>query len=493
MSKILFVLSFLNLGILNSISELVAQKHDQNWVIGYDVQFGLHNNYIDFSQKPVKAISRESKLKFGLSLNVSFSDENGNFLFYSDGCRIFDSSNNLVENGDSINAGVVADAYYNYGYPINQGGLVLPSPNTKNEFDFITVLIESTKMYGGHPIKLLNHHIIIDKNNKLSVSIKNQTILQDTFSNSDLVACKHANGEDWWILLPKIQSNGYYIILLDKEGFHTKGIQNIGPIYNYVSDWSGQSVFSLDGTKYARYDRGNEISIFDFDRSSGILSNPVHMDIIDSADSLFIGCGLSFSPNSRYLYAASTLSIYQFDMLSTSILDSKLTVAQYDGFLDPFPSCFFLMQLAPDDKIYICSAYSNHNLHVITNPNQGGIACDVKQHSLSLPHNLIGALPFYPNYRLGKSSVGVIDTLKESKDDLVTLYPNPVVDQVTVEIKSNISDVEIILLDALGRKVFQKKLSDKKQFDISSLQASLYLYKIIHAGTIISSGKLIKL
>ncbi len=474
-------------------TSLFGQKYDQNWLIGYDEPNVIFNNYLDFSKSPVEAISRESKLKFALSLNVTFSDFDGNFLFYSDGCRIFDSENNLVINGDNINAGPVADAFYNEGYPINQGAIVIPTPGVKNEFEYLTLLIESVPMYGGHPVKLLNHHIKLDQNNKLLVTSKNVTILQDTFSNSDLVACKHGNGEDWWIFLPKIQSNGYYSLLLDKNGFHNKGIQHIGPLYDYSTDWSGQSVFSPDGTKYARYDRGNELAIFDFDRNSGLLSNPVHMNIIDSADSLYIACGLSFSPNSRYLYAASTLSIYQFDMQASSILDSKLTVAEYDGFQDPFASCFYLMQLAPNNKIYICSAYNNHYLHSIENPDLGGLACNVKQHSLQLPHNLIAAMPYFPNYRLGKSMVNVNDTLSNINNS-VELYPNPVIDKFSVNIKSNdLLDLEIVIFNPLGQKILTHKIVGSEEIDLSHFPTSWYLYNILKNGSVIKKGKVIKL
>ena len=78
------MLSGLALGNLN------AQKHDYNWVTGYEFNapdpFG--NMRIDFNYSPPKVVKENLKMNFQ-SCRGSFSDSSGNLLFYTNGIRIF--------------------------------------------------------------------------------------------------------------------------------------------------------------------------------------------------------------------------------------------------------------------------------------------------------------------------------------------------------------------------------------------------------------------
>lgn len=484
--------------------KLIAQKYDQNWILGYGVenQTELYADFIDFSIIPVSAVKRKSDLQFGLSFIASFSDKDGNFLFCSDGCKIYDSKNTLIENGDSINAGAVADIFCVEGYPSDQAGIVLPTPGKDNEYDFITYLIESTVAYGGHSVKLLNHHII-NENNTLKVTYKNNIIIQDTFSLSNLMACKHANGRDWWILVPKVQSNSYFTILLDSNGFHNLGLQSIGPVFNYLSDWDGQSVFSPNGQKYARYDRGNDLTIYDFDRCTGYLSNSLHKEIYDAADSFYMGCSIAYSSNSRFLYLSSGKKIYQFDMDENSIIESMTTVAEYDNFLNPYPTNFYLAQLAPDNKIYICSNNSTYSLHIIDKPDIKDTGCDVKQHSLSTPYYNIGALPFYPNYRLGALKGSPCDTLSNSIDKkdpnpIAIAYPNPASDKITLELMKSLQhgdNLDVSLIDISGKLLYSGKIPPYAyihQIDVKDLVPGMYCVLIRDKFKLLGTVKVVK-
>ena len=97
----------------------------------------------------------------------------------------------------------------------------------------------------------------------------------------------------------RYEGNGYYSLLLTPNGLSTPFYQQIGPYLQYNS--LGQSVFNPQGNKYANVDHINYLQIMDFDRCSGLFSNPVHIPILDSA----FASGAAFSPNGRYLYIAS--------------------------------------------------------------------------------------------------------------------------------------------------------------------------------------------
>ena len=144
--------------------------------------------------------------------------------------------------------------------------------------------------------------------------------------------------------------------------------QCIGHEWNWI-EGSGQAVFSPDGTKYARFQPNNNLNIFDFDRCAGELSNPVIIPF--SPDTIF-RAGVSFSPNSRFLYAHAYTKLYQFDMQATDVPASQLLIDEYDGVADPFPTRFYMGQLALDNKIYISSAGTHEHLHVIHSPDSLG-------------------------------------------------------------------------------------------------------------------------
>ena len=109
-------------------------------------------------------------------------------------------------------------------------------------------------------------------NEQGEVILRKELILHDTLGAGKLSACKHANGRDWWIIVPEWNSNRYYRYLLTPEGIDTVGMQEVGePTINGL----GQALFSPDGTKHVRFsglsiELGEWISIYDFDRCTGL-------------------------------------------------------------------------------------------------------------------------------------------------------------------------------------------------------------------------------
>lgn len=65
-----------------------------------------------------------------------------------------------------------------------------------------------------------------------------------------LSACKHANGKDWWVIVLEYNTNKYHRYLLNKDGIKEIGVQAVG---DKDANGVGISVFSPDGTKYARH------------------------------------------------------------------------------------------------------------------------------------------------------------------------------------------------------------------------------------------------
>lgn len=90
-----------------------------------------------------------------------------------------------------------------------------------------------------------------------------------------MMACKHANGRDWWLLKQARGVNRIFKFLFTQDSVYNYGIQTFAePIFS-TNDLQGQSMFNEQGTQYASTCEWTEkVFVADFDRCQGILSNP---------------------------------------------------------------------------------------------------------------------------------------------------------------------------------------------------------------------------
>ncbi len=443
-----------------------SQKFDYVWLYGYNTSAtsptGIIGSVGNFSHSPINFQPSPLRLRLASSSAV-ISDADGNLLFYTNGCAIANQRHEIMLNGEGLNPGQVHQAQCDFGYTAGpQSSLILPLPQT----DSVYVLLHKGIVYVNQPVftvltDKLYYSIINMSTDAGTVIEKNQIIIQDTLSYGELTAVKHANGNDWWVITAERHSNRYYTNLLTADGFETPWLQQAG---NVTSAYGGQAVFSPDGTKYIRYSPADGVFIFDFDRSTGDLGNFQHIAINDSA---FVG-GAAVSPNSRYLYIPSEYRIYQFDLWATDIAASRITVAEYDGFLSPYQTTFFQAQLAPDCKIYINTFAAVTVLHVIHYPDEHGLACEVEQHGVSLPYYHLRSMPNFPNYRLGPLMPGeppappcvpVVSVREEwqTKTGGPRIFPNPAQSYFTMA--TDAPATLLRLYDGMGRQVLAQRLA----------------------------------
>lgn len=398
-----------------------AQKHDYQWLFGGDVNVGLI--LLDFNFDPPSVFLIENPpLEFDLT-NASISDSAGNLLFYTNGIVVANAQHQIMENGDSLNPGPIAWAWHEQGNIVQQGALFLPLPNNERYYYlFHTKRDNADALFPGPHISTLYYSLIDTWGDQGlgSVIEKNVVLVLDTLGKGNINTAKHANGRDWWILVPEYDKYSYHQLLLDLEGIHYKGIISVPPVEGYGQPASGFATFSPDGTKYARHDlrgfpAGHFVRLYDFDRCTGELSKQVHLPLSDTAG---VG-GLAFSPDSRYLYVTSQELVYQFDLVAPDVEATKTIVAVTDGYRDTlpngipwfFPSTFSGATLGPDGRVYIHAAGSARHLHVIQYPNKGGEACEVRQHSIKFPASSYRTIPNVPHYRLGPLDGSPCDTL----------------------------------------------------------------------------------
>lgn len=474
-----------------STATLAQRKHDYNWIFGNgpsnpELHYG--GVLMDFNVDSVALSYFETDVTFSWD-KASISDRAGNLIAYTNGCQVQNRNYELMENGDNINEGPIQAQYCaepTGAYVNEQGALFLPVPGSDSLYALFHLRVWATL----HIVKDFLYTVIdASSNNGLGkVIVKNQPLLSDTLT-SMVTATRHANGRDWWIVVQENYRNSnippgangqYHFFLFDPQGVHYQGEQQVGKLFTARS-WVGQSCFSPDGSRYAIGNIHNGVNLFDFDRCTGELSNPGHLDL--KADSV-VAMGLAFSPNSRYLYVTTGLWILQYDMEANDVEASKVNVAEYDGFLSQLPTTFYHLALGPNGKIYGSSHFGTDVLHIIHQPDESGLACAVEQHGLKMPAYHAYTMPNSPHYRTYDVPGSVCDSLGIDAPVVSVFAPN-VVGKFDAQIFPNPSRGQISwtgwegealtlrVFNALGQQVAERN-SAINGADLSNLPSGVY-------------------
>jgi hypothetical protein len=484
-----------------------GQKYDARWLLGqFSETRNTHpltsgNITMNFNASPVNIYYEYKPIDFYVTDASICEPTTGRTLFYTNGIYIADSTDNMMQNGDSINCcNRHWDFGVNFGYALLQGAIILPSPANNYEFYLFHMQFDC-EIINGHNA-CFGHEMLYSKidmrlnNGKGRVVLKNQLLTAANFNYGMVNACKHANGRDWWVLTQDFYTHKYYRYLLTPNGIQNLGTQQTEGLYSASYAAGGVACFSPDGTKYANFDGQRGFRVYDFDRCTGSLSL-AHRYPIDT--NYYVG-SVAFSPNSRYLYGIHYNKIYQIDMQNYAID----TVAYYDGFTyHAFPNStdevhFAASQLAPDGKIYINTWETGHYLHTIENPNAAGAACDVRQHSVRLPAvNQVG-MPNFPYYRLGALAGSPCDTLTSVGESplsgdlgVLRVFPNPVHSELFLECKG-FQNKKIIITDVLGRPQKVVPLQNETTtVNIQNLANGIYYVSLYDENGLVYSRKLV--
>ena len=482
---------------LLTTSTQAQNKYDYQWVFGQ--RPGIR---FDFNQNPVKIDTLNLSRVFS-SANAGICNEEGELQFYSNRCYINNHEHELMENGDSISLdsllGFCGTDGMSGANVVTQTILALPVPDHPDEYLLFyhgLRLVQIDSQWIFIPTLLFSAQVDMRINNGLGAAVsKNDTLLNAPMAVGYIQAVQHANGNDWWIMIPEYASNCYFRFLLTSEGLIGPFKQCIGIPWD-SRDQSGQAVFSPDGNRYARYNPFNGLHLFDFDRCRGLLSNHQFFEPIVVDSSYSGGTGLAFSPNSQFLYVMTTLEVFQYDTQASDIENSKIQVGEYDGFANPWPVIYAFSMLAPDDKIYIAAGSSTYNLSVINQPDSAGLACGFVPHGIDLPtFNFVG-LPNFPHFRTGVSSE-VCDTLFTTttaifQEEVLEVWPNPASQRVNVRFESFQAAARIEIFDLHGRLVKTAILSKStSEINLMKLNGGMYFYRIHRERKLVKTGKII--
>lgn len=305
----------------------------------------------------------------------------GNLLFSTDGVNVWDrNSTQMPFNISSL--GAPPSSFW-----APMPALIVPMPGQSKKYYIFTT--------GG---KL--SYTVIDmalRGGLGDVSAHPTTLLQDTCAR--ITGTFIAGNTGTWVVIHTLFSNAFYAYPVTQAGIGTPVISfqgdtdNLGAQLKMSPD--GSMICALLGNKGYPYYSSNT-QLFRFNNSTGVVSPPFFTD--HNYNSYF--AGLTFSPNSRLLYAATSSDtfIYQYDLYAGSdsaILASKYRIGTPYHSNDNFN--INAMQIASDQKIYLSLglAYASPWLDAIDNPNVYGSGCGYHQHAAAAYGLPNGSLPVF--------------------------------------------------------------------------------------------------
>lgn len=384
--RLLFFAIFLFFGYTASFSQ-------NEWNIW---NFGI-NAGLDFATSPPTVIpSPYGIVTTGLGTtegSAGISDGNGNSLFFTDGINVWDASNNIMSNGTGL-----------MGNPSSsQCAIIVPKPGTYNSVfkRFDTYFLFTVDAYASDPLTsnygVRYSEVDMTANGGLGAITANKNIhLFGTETTERITSSIHSNLCDYWVIGKDAGTDAFYSYKVDENGVNmTPVISNTGPV---SSSNCGQLKTSSDNTLIGMADCSDGFFLFDFDNSTGILAFK-YSDLVSSAYSV------EFSPDATKLYGSAqfggTNGIYQYD--ATAANQGAFTASKQGVGGGSYPS--WGIQLAPDNKIYVCHWEYNPwgtpliltALSSIDNPNLSGTACNFNYQSVNLaPGENSLALPNFP-------------------------------------------------------------------------------------------------
>jgi hypothetical protein len=172
------------------------------------------------------------KSKNGGSYNSVVSNSDGSLRFLSNGCAIFDREFKIIQYGDTLNLGYVWNSYCGkIGSNIfSESILILPVPRDTNHFVAFHTKAEDQYIFDSISLplrQLFYSKISQSKEHVLGEVIKKRVLVKEDTFYQGIYAVRHANGEDWWVVLPQLLTLGFQRLLLTSKGVQYVGEQNI--------------------------------------------------------------------------------------------------------------------------------------------------------------------------------------------------------------------------------------------------------------------------
>lgn len=396
-----------------------AQLEADNWV------FSTLYQYVNFNKatQPVLLANPGQACEAA----TTYSDRNGQLLFYSDGAALFNRNFLLSPSTDNnaIVNGIPGELLYSSIGSYTQEALAVPFP----EHDSLYLLFH---IYYGFTNNLKSEllYSVINMNmdsgrGGVDMVQRNIPLLGSLFNGTNvlfkLTAILHCNKKDIWIVGHLANSDKYFAFLITANGVNPTPVYSTGnfiPSMNFPDSINhpmlgGCIKVSPSGNRIAAaYKSLDFIELGDFDSQTGMVSNVKKIVAAPPpSDTIYYPIyihrfhygpdGVEFSPSGNKLYVSSNYEVmttnsyftgflYQFD----ASLPSEAQVQNSRYFIDSIVNYRAgAIQLANNGKMYINFEGS---LSEIADPENAGGSCNYTPLSILVTNqSFTRPLPIY--------------------------------------------------------------------------------------------------
>ncbi len=361
---------------------LWGQGEASNWYFGNNAGLQFNNN------GSVTALEGGQLETFEGCATIS--DIYGELLFYTDGITVYDQRNEIMLNGTGL-----------YGDPSStQSALIVPAPEDTNLYYIFTV---DTSVGPDDPDFGLNYSIVnITENNGYGAVVeKNINILRDCTEKISAVLKDCADNSIWVLTLGPENGvggvfNTFFAFEVSPTGVDPNPVRTTFSTLS-IEDPRGYLKLSADGTKIVSANVVDGAFLYDFDASTGIVTNQQELEISSPGR---LSYGVEFSPSGEFLYVHSygvpekekgnISKLIQFDLGADDISASGFII-------DESPIFRGALQLGNNGKIYrtITKNYFDGTqfLGVIENPNERGYGSTYRHNAIELEGEAMQGLP----------------------------------------------------------------------------------------------------
>ena len=366
-----------------------AQRQAANWYFGdfSGINFDNNNNVNAVSDGAMSTIEG----------CTTISNEFGILQMYTDGTFVYNRNHDLMLNGSGLKGDQSS----------SQSAIIVPKPEDSNIYYIFTV----GSSQGTLGLNFSEVDMTLDNGLGGVTSNKNVNLLSSCAEKVSAVLKDCQTGNIWVVAFSNAAGNSasqmrtFHAFEVTPLGVNINGIPST-QTHSPISELRGNMKFSPDGTKLASANISGGLYLYDFDLTTGIVSNAQQLPINSSSEKPY---GVEFSPNNQLLYAASSndyfntsnqsdnnnpanhlSTLVQFDLTAMDIIGSQVILDQTTLYRSS-------LQLGPDGKIYrsMSATYSQGlpSLSVIDSPNIVGLGCNYQQSAIPLTSNSRQGLP----------------------------------------------------------------------------------------------------
>ncbi len=354
-----------------------GQLQNNNWIFGYGAR-------VNFSG-PIPIGSSNAAINSNESTASVSDPTTGQLLFYTDGRKVWNANNQVMPNGANLLGG-----FYN---SCTQGALIVPFPEDSKRYYLFT--LDELEIDPNNPVPDdgLRYSVVDMTLNgglgDVQVATINTPLATDL--TEKLIVIRSTEIQGFWVIAHKKNANEFLAWKIDACGVSAQPVvSTVGSIFVSVpigatEAWAGAMDASPDGNRIGMpIDWSDRIEFFDFNKTTGVVSNPLTVNVTDDSSPGFLRkYGACFSPDGSKFYYTNFNSVYQLNLgtyTSAAIASSNTLI--YSPILEPNGYPCSQIEQAPNNKLYVAIGNAER-LDEISNPNSLGLGCDYVTNAVS--------------------------------------------------------------------------------------------------------------